>query len=44
MSSIFSSPSLWRGDHRYVTAHADFLHHQIDPAHYLIELIPEGET
>ncbi len=33
MSSIFSSLSLWRGDHCYVTAHADFLHHQIDPAH-----------
>jgi len=32
MSSIFSSLSLWRGDHCYVTAHADFLHHQIDPA------------
>jgi hypothetical protein len=33
MSSIFSSLSLWKGDHCYVTAHADFLHHQIDPAH-----------
>jgi Phosphorylase superfamily len=33
MSPIFSSLSLWRGDHCYVTAHADFLHHHIDPAH-----------
>ena len=32
MSSIFSNSTLWRGDHCYVTAHADFLHHQIDPA------------
>jgi uridine phosphorylase len=33
MSSLFSSLSLWRGGHCYVTAHADFLHHHIDPAH-----------
>ena len=33
MSSLFSNLPLWRGDHWYVTAHADFLHHQIDPAH-----------
>jgi hypothetical protein len=33
MSSIFSNLPLWKGDHCYVTAHADFLHHQIDPAH-----------
>ena len=32
MSSIFSNSPLWSGDHCYVTAHADFLHHQIDPA------------
>jgi hypothetical protein len=33
MSSIFSGPPLWSGDRPYVTAHADFLHHHIDPAH-----------
>ncbi len=32
MSSIFSNSPLWSGDHCYITAHADFLHHQIDPA------------
>ncbi len=30
MSSIFSGLPLWRGDHCYVTAQADFLHQQID--------------
>lgn len=33
MSSIFSGSPLWSGDRSYVTAQADFLHHQIDPAH-----------
>ena len=33
MSSIFSSLPLWRGNHCYVTAQADFLHQHIDPAH-----------
>jgi uridine phosphorylase len=32
MNSMFSGPPLWTGDHSYVTAHADFLHHHIDPA------------
>jgi uridine phosphorylase len=32
MSSLFSHLPLLRGDHYYVTAQADFLHHQIDPA------------
>ena len=48
MSSIFSGSPLWSGDHAYVTAHADFLHHQIGPGtpelHYLIEIITEGES
>jgi uridine phosphorylase len=33
MSSIFSGSPFWSGGHSYVTAHADFLHHHIDPAH-----------
>jgi len=33
MSSIFSGPPLWSGDHCYVTAQEDFLHHHIDPIH-----------
>jgi uridine phosphorylase len=32
MSSIFSSHSLWSGNHGYVTAQADLLHHHVDPA------------
>jgi uridine phosphorylase len=32
VSSIFSSPSSWSAPHGYVTAHADFLHHHVDPA------------
>ena len=33
MSSMFSHLPLWRGDHCYIAAQADFLHHHIDPAH-----------
>jgi uridine phosphorylase len=36
MSSIFSGFPLWSGDRSYVTAHADFLHHHIDPIHLKI--------
>ncbi len=32
MSSMFSHFPLWRGDHCYVTAQADFLHQHIEPA------------
>lgn len=31
VSSIFSNPSLWSAHHRYVTAPADFQHHNVDP-------------
>jgi hypothetical protein len=30
MNFMFSDLSLWAGDPCYVTARADFLHHQID--------------
>jgi uridine phosphorylase len=31
VSSIFSDVPVWRGDRPYVTAHADFLEHHLDP-------------